>query len=134
MASYVVKAALDSDSPAGLLSFDEKTMYRGKDVRPGDEVFVFASETQGGHGLCARGVVAAARRGPGIRVAIDVRITALASRRFGRAELKSFRGLEDGRPETEIDWKFYRQATNKIAGVSDAAAAFLGSFFSSTRD
>jgi len=32
-------------------------------------------------------------------------------------------------PETEIDRRLYRQATNKIAAVSDATAAFLGSFF-----
>ena len=129
MASYVVKAALESDGPTGILLFDEKTMYRGKAIRPGDEVFVFDSETQGGRGLCARGVAIAARRGPGIRVAIEVRITAPAKRRLGRAELKPFRGLEGDRPETEIDWKLYRQATNKIAGVSDAAAAYLDSHF-----
>jgi hypothetical protein len=35
----------------------------------------------------------------------------------------------DGRLETELNFKFYRQATNKIVGVSDKAAAFLGEFF-----
>ncbi len=70
-----------------------------------------------------------ARRGPGIRVNIEVQILALAQRKLGRAELKPFRGLDSDRPETEIDWKLYRQATNKIAGVSDAAAAFLMTFF-----
>ena len=35
----------------------------------------------------------------------------------------------DGRPETELNFKFYRQATNKIAGISDEAAAFLRGFF-----
>ena len=36
---------------------------------------------------------------------------------------------QDGRPETELNFKFYRQATNKIVGISDAAAAFLEEFF-----
>jgi hypothetical protein len=31
---------------------------------------------------------------------------------------------------TELNFKFYRQATNKIAGISDEAAAFLRGFFS----
>jgi len=55
--------------------------------------------------------------------------TALAKRRLGRAGLKPFTDWNDGRPETELNFKFYRQATNKIVGVSDAAAAFLSDFF-----
>jgi hypothetical protein len=34
-----------------------------------------------------------------------------------------------GEPATELNFKFYRQATNKIVGISDVAAAFLGGFF-----
>ena len=33
------------------------------------------------------------------------------------------------RPGTELSFNFYRQATNKIAGISDEAAAFLRGFF-----
>jgi hypothetical protein len=32
-------------------------------------------------------------------------------------------------PQAELDFKFYRQATDKIAGISDAAAAFLRRLF-----
>ena len=63
------------------------------------------------------------------RVSISVRRTALAKRRPGRSELRPFADWDDGRPETELNFKFYRQATNKIVGISDAAAAFLGAFF-----
>ena len=96
-------------------------------------VFVFASENEGGQGLIASGVVTSAeaiakkrgiaRQTP--RVSVTVRRTALAKRRLGRSELKPFRDWNDGRPETELNFKFYRQATNKIAGISDEAAAFL---------
>jgi len=48
---------------------------------------------------------------------------------LGRSELKPFRDLEDNQPQTEIARKLYRQATNKIARVSDAAAAFLLTYF-----
>jgi hypothetical protein len=58
-----------------------------------------------------------------------MRRTALAKRRLGRSELKLFSGWNDGRPETELNLKFYRQATNKIIGISDEAAAFLRAFF-----
>jgi hypothetical protein len=48
---------------------------------------------------------------------------------LGRSELRSFTDWNDGKPETEINFKFYRQATNTIVGISDEAAAFLREFF-----
>src|SRR5262249_20163502 len=123
---------------AKTFAFDaQKTMYGGKRIARGDTVFVFASENEGGPGLIASGVVTAARATPrkrGVarqtpRVSVEVRCTASARRRLGRSELKPFSDWKDGRPETELNFKFYRQATNKIAGVSDDAAAFLRTFF-----
>jgi hypothetical protein len=115
----------------------QKTMYGGKRIAAGDTVFVFASENEGGQGLVARGVVTSteaiakkrgiARQTP--RVSVVVRRTARVKRQLGRRELKPFTDWNDGQPETELNFKFYRQATNKIAGISDDAAAFLGEFF-----
>ena len=112
-------------------------MYGGKLVAKGDAVFIFASENEGGHGLIARGVVTSAkpiakkrglaRQTP--RVSIAVTRTALATRPLGRSELKRFRDWSDGEPETELSFKFYRQATNKLVGISPGAAAFLEGFF-----
>jgi hypothetical protein len=62
-------------------------------------------------------------------VSINIKQTALAKRRLGRSELKPFRDWNDGRPETELNFKFYRQATNKIIRISNEAAAFLRRFF-----
>jgi hypothetical protein len=115
----------------------QKTMYRGKRIASGDTIFVFASENEGGSGLIASGVVSAAKPTPrkrGLarqtpRVSITVKPTALAKRRLGRSQLKPFADWNDGRPETELNFKFYRQATNKIVGISDEAAAFLHGFF-----
>jgi len=134
---YAIKAEV-SDPWAETLTFSaQKTMYGGKHIAKGDSIFIFASENEGGPGLIARGVVTAARaiaRKPGIarqtpRVSITVKRTALAKRRLGRSELKPFSDWNDGRPETELNFKFYRQATNKIVGISDEAAAFLRRFF-----
>jgi hypothetical protein len=115
----------------------QKTMYGGKHIAEGDTVFVFASENEGGPGLIARGVVTSAvaiARKRGIarqtpRVSVTIRRTALAQRPLGRSELRQFTDWNDGQPETELNFKFYRQATNKIVGISDKAAAFLGGFF-----
>ena len=35
----------------------------------------------------------------------------------------------DGRPQSELNFRFYRQATNKIVGLADDASVFLDSFF-----
>jgi hypothetical protein len=115
----------------------QKTMYGGKHIAKGDTIFVFASENEGGPGLIATGVVTAAKaiaKKPGIarqtpRVSITVKRTAFVKRRLGRSELKPFSDWNDGRPETELNFKFYRQATNKIVGISDETAAFLRGFF-----
>jgi hypothetical protein len=63
------------------------------------------------------------------RVSITIRRTALAKRPLGRSELRQLTNWNDGQPGTELNFKFYRQATNKIVRISDAAAAFLGEFF-----
>jgi len=115
----------------------QKTMYGGKHIAQGDTIFVFASENEGGPGLVVSGVVTSAKVIPkkrGIarqtpRVSIIIRRNGLAKRRLGRSELKRFCHWNDGRPETELNFKFYRQATIKIASISDKAATFLLGFF-----
>lgn len=132
---YAIKA-LVTDPDAESFDFTEqKTMYGGKQIRRGDTIFVFSSENHGGSGLIAMGIVVSAeavpkRPGPERqtpRVSIHVTRTADAVKPLGRAELKPFADWNDGRPETELNFKFYRQATDKIVGISDVAAAFLSS-------
>ncbi|HYS55944.1 MAG TPA: hypothetical protein VER58_19460 [Thermoanaerobaculia bacterium] len=134
---FAIKAEVSDLSAENFAFSAQKTMYRGKYIAEGHTIFVFASENEGGPGLIASGVVTSAKavaRKRGIarqtpRVSITIRRAALAKRRLGRSELKRFSDWNDGRPETELNFKFYRQATNKIAGISDEAAAFLQEFF-----
>jgi hypothetical protein len=115
----------------------QKTMYGGKTIAAGNTIYLFASENEGGPGLIARGTVTSAEAVPreaGIerqtpRVSITVKRTASAKRPLGRAELKPFKKWNDGRAESEPNFKFYRQATNKIVGISEAAQAFLDQYF-----
>src|ERR1700728_3202109 len=134
---YAIKAEV-VDPRARTFTFTaSKTMYGGKLIAEGDAVFVFASENEGGQGLIARGVVThaeaiarkrgVARQTP--RVSVTIRRTALAKRRLGRRELKHLTDWNDGRPGTELNFKFYRQATDKIVGISAEAAAFLSKCF-----
>jgi hypothetical protein len=135
--AFAIKAGVCDPREKTFALTAQKTMYGGKRIAEGDTVFVFASENEGGQGLIARGVVTSAeavakkrgiaRQTP--RVSLTIRRTALAKRPLGRRELKHFTDWNDGQPETELNFKFYRQATNKIVGISDEAAAFLNEFF-----
>ncbi|GHD44050.1 hypothetical protein GCM10017083_10990 [Thalassobaculum fulvum] len=134
---FAIKAAIDDPSAGSFVLAGQKTMYGGKNIAAGDTIFVFASENEGGTGLVARGIVTAAEsiaRSPGIarqtpRVSLTIRRMALAKRPLGRSALRPFTDWTDGRPETELNFKFYRQATNKIVGISERTAAFLDGFF-----
>ena len=137
MTAFAIKAEV-FDPWAKTFAFTaQKTMYGGKRIAEGDTGFVFASENEGGQGLVARGVVISAQavaRQRGVarqtpRVSLSIGRTALARRPLGRRELKPLTGWNDGQPGAELNFKFYRQATNKIVGLSDQAAAFLGEFF-----
>jgi hypothetical protein len=134
---FAIKAEV-SDPLAEIFTFNaQKTMYSGRHIVEGDNIFIFASENEGGVGLIASGVVTSAtaianktgiaRQTP--RVSITIRRIALAKKRLGRSELKLFSEWNDGQPETELNFKFYRQATNKIVGILDETAAFLRGFF-----
>ena len=135
--AFAIKAQVGDPGADTFAFIAQKTMYGGKLIAAGDTVFIFASENEGGQGLIARGLVTAAEptpRTPGVdrqtpRVSVTIRRTAQATRPLGRAELRRLTDWNDGQPGTELNFKFYRQATNKIVGLSAAAAAFLEGFF-----
>lgn len=135
--AFAIKAEI-RDPQAEMFAFTaQKTMYGGKHIAAGDTVFLFASENESGQGLVARGVVISAEavaRKSGVirqtpRVSVVIRRDALATRPLGRRELRHLTDWKDGEPGTELNFKFYRQATDKIVGLSDRTAAFLDGFF-----
>lgn len=135
--AFAIKAEIHDPQAEVFYLLRQKTMYGGKSISAGDTIYVFASENEGGPGLVARGIVVSsepvareigpARQTP--RVNLSIRRTALSQRPLGRSELRPFSDWNDGRSETELNFKFYRQATNKIIGISDEAAAFLDRYF-----
>jgi hypothetical protein len=132
-----IKAEVSDPSSKTFAFCAQKTMHGGKQIAKADTIFVFASENEGGPGLIASGVLTLAKviarkhriASQTPRVSIKIRRSAPAKRRLGRSELKLFSDWNDGRPETELNFKFYRQATNKILDVSDEAPTFLRGFF-----
>jgi hypothetical protein len=130
---FAIKAEIRDPAAKSFAFAAQKTMYGGKRICKGDAIYLFASDI----GLIARGAVTSAVAVPkkrGIarqtpRVSITVRQTARAKQALGRNELKMFAHWKDGRPETELNFKFYRQATNKIVGISEKTATFLAEHF-----
>jgi len=135
--TFAIKAKVTDPRARTFTFIAQKTMYGGKGIAKGDTIFVFASENEGGAGLIAAGVVTSAQAVPkrrGVarqtpRVSITVTRTALAKPRLGRTELRPHTDWKDGRPETELNFKFYRQATNKIVGITDGTATYLRGLF-----
>jgi hypothetical protein len=135
--AFVIKTGVTDTKAKTFVFTAQKTMYGGKLIAVGDMIFVFASENDGGSGLIARGIVLSAepvKKKRGIarqtpRVSITIKRVANAERSLGRRELKGFTQWDDGRPETELNFKLYRQATDKIAGISVQTAAYVDGFF-----
>lgn len=134
---YVIKTQIEDPIATEFDLPARKTMYGGKKIAPGDLVYLIDSETTGGSGLAAKCHVLTARvvpRRAGIArqtplVDVTIRRMASARRTFGRADVKPFADWQDGRPETELNFKLYRQATDKIVGISAETAAFLDGCF-----
>jgi hypothetical protein len=134
--AFAIKAEV-RDPLAETFAFTaQKSMYGAKRIAEGDTIFVFARENKGGRGLVARGVVTSAEtvaKTPDVdrqtpRVTLAIRRTALSKRPLGRREPKHFIPRNDGRPDTKLNFKFYRQATNKIiSNLASTLAALSGS-------
>jgi hypothetical protein len=113
--TFAIKAEIRDPRVKALAFTAQKTMYGGKHIAQGDTVFVFASENEGGCGLIARhrhlvrsGCEEARQRPTNTPGQPHDQTHRMATRRLGRSELKSFTDWEDGRPETELNFKFYR--------------------------
>jgi len=137
VADFVIKAAISDPDADTFILPNQKTMYGGKGVEVGDRVFVFASESDEGNGLIAEGEIASVKATPkksGVprqtpRVSVAIRVLRRAKTTLGRDQLKRFSDWSDGKPETELNFKFYRQATNKLCGITHETARFLDKFF-----
>lgn len=137
MRAYAVKAEVADPYADQWVLSAQKTMYGGRHIRTGDVVFVFSSDHMGGTGLIARGEVRNATNHPrreGVArqtplVSLLIKRTGTARSPLGRSELRAFTDWDDGRPETELNFKLYRQATNKVVGLSEATAVWLRRYF-----
>ena len=108
----------------------EKPLYGGKDIAPGDEAFVWLSETAGGNGLAWQGHVSGtnhtAEDGMEISICLANQLSGVV---LGKADLEPMRNIRDGLPPSEVARKLYYQAHNKVAALTHEEGDFLRGFF-----
>ena len=98
--------------------------------REGDRVFVWTSETRGGEGLLARGIISAV--GPGSRGATRLTINPdgrSVLRALGKGDLLPHRDAPIGQPIASLAAKLYRQAHTKIAPLDTTEERYLDERF-----
>ena len=134
---FAIKAEV-SDPRAETFAFSaQKTMYGGKHIAKGDTIFRLRERERRrarSHRERRRHLGQSDRKETRDRPANAAREHHHQTHRAreaapGAERAQTFSDWNDGRPETELNFKFYRQATNKIVGISDKAAAFLRGFF-----
>jgi hypothetical protein len=126
---FVAKTAPTSVGPNGCVEINEPSYYEGQAIRPGDELFVFFSETQAGDGLDMLSIVVSAERQVTSEIRLVMRPTRMARRRLGIAELAPMRDAETDEPLAELARKLYRHSHNKVARISEQAAELLRHHF-----
>ena len=134
--AFAIKAEI-GDPRAKTFTFTaQKTMYGGKHIAEGEPFSCSRARTRAGKASSR----AALSRPPSDRKEARHRPANTAGERHhqthrirkaaaGAERARHFTDWNDRQPGTELNFKFYRQATNKIAGISDEAAAFLSEFF-----
>jgi hypothetical protein len=102
--------------------------YESSTVTSGDRVFLWWSETHGGSGLAARGVVVGAIRKSSdweAKVAVSSEVT----RSFSKEDLRPFRDAQSGEPQATLARRLYRHSLNKVTNVDVGEENFLDTFF-----
>lgn len=122
---FIAKTAPLSVGSDDILRIEEKPYYGGQNIRPGDVVFLWTSETRGGVGLWGRGTVVAyqpRKEKPVVTVRVDQLVN---SGNFGLEQIAPHRDSTAETPIVGLARKLYKHSLNKVAYISDAEASVL---------
>ena len=122
---FIAKTAPIAAGPDNIVRIEEKPFYGGRNIRPGDLVFLWSSETRGGVGLWGRGTVVAVQPGkdkPVVTVRLEQRVN---SGNFGLDQIAPHRDSTADTPIVGLARKLYKHSLNKVAYLSDQEAALL---------
>jgi hypothetical protein len=125
---FLVKTSPLSCEIGETISVNERSMYNGHLIRPGDNIVVWFSETKGGKGLAFFGKVQRRHAVSGITTYLDLDILIMSAvEGVTIRDLDPFRDVRDNSPLSQLSAKLYRQSHDKICMISNAEADFLTS-------
>jgi hypothetical protein len=130
---FIAKTAPISANVGDTVLIEERPMYGGKDIAAGAPVFLWASETQGGNGLWARGTVLRVELGakkPVVAVRVEQMVN---SGNFGITQIAPHRDSVADTPIAGLAHKLYRHSHNKVAGIATDEADLLQQLFGQVR-
>lgn len=104
--------------------------YGHVSLAPGDRVFLWWSEAQGGAGLVGHGICQSATSLPGLLAAeVEPELISDLGFGFGRDRLQPYRDAAGNAPEATLAKMLYKHALNKVVQITPVEEAFLdGSF------
>ena len=124
---YVLKTDPIDIEPGGRATVTVQAFFGGAEIAPGDECFLWLSESAGGKGLTAECTVEAVSRS-GRERQVTFKALRLVHSELGTTHLRKYReGAE--RPEGLIARKLYRHAHNKVAAITQPEADWLRMHF-----
>ena len=126
--AFIIKCNPVALQPGERIILAEKAYARASPIS-GDDLYIWLSESAGGMGLAAAGKIEAVSAEDPIDLAVLI-TRATPTARFGIADLKAHRDLEDGSPIAGLARKLYRHSLNKVAELLSEEAEFLESRWS----
>ena len=126
---FIAKTAPTPAEVGDTVRIEERPLYRGSEIASGAEVFLWASETQGGAGLWARGTVLGiepAAKKPVVTVRVEEMVN---SGNFGIDQIAPHRDSSADTPIVGLARKLYKHAHNKVARITVEEANLLRQLF-----
>ncbi len=104
--------------------------YRNVSLAPGDRVFLWWSEAQGGAGLVGYGTcLSTTSTWDSVEAVVEPVRVRDAGFGFGRERLRPFRDVAEDTPEATLAKTLYKHSLNKVVQISPSEEAFLGELF-----
>ena len=127
--TFLVKTAPQPASSGVAIKVSERAFYGGKNVRVGDTIYVWFSETKGGAGLAFVGKVEWRHSISSASSHYELTISILeAATGLTVKDLEPFRDLPTKQPIATLSAKLYRHSHDKITALSEEEAEYLRSF------
>lgn len=123
---YIIKTNPFDAEPDRTVTVIERPFYGGRNIRVGDDIFVWFSETAGGSGLAWQAHTVSVDAAEAGKVSVTMRLVSrFPAGVLGKEDLEPLRNIRDNSPQSELARKLYYQAHNKIAALTQEESDYL---------